>query len=232
MYNFHASTSAFVEFWNMSFRPAQSNSMKITRCHVWHAFVQETIRQIAKSSGRELELSETLSINEVTQQAFAILGENGLMRCADGHTCKECTHPYKARADIIVDNTENSAALVGVDENQDVPAFTGEEETGDEHFNEERMDVDSSSDTSQMEVAETPVQMVVMDGIVIGPKHCAYEDCTADLANYQTGVYCHEHQILYGNVCHMVDCSNPKMNNGLTCALHQMDWNSHVVRYG
>ena len=27
------------------------------------------------------------------------------------------------------------------------------------------------------------VKLVVMDGIVMGPQHCAFGDCTADLAN-------------------------------------------------
>ena len=236
MDNLHASTSAFVEFWNMSFRPTQSNSRRITRHHIWGTFVQDTIRRVAKASGRDLELPDNLGIDDVTQQAFDILGENGVIRCADGHTCKDCTHDYKASADMILDNTEDSAAVVGVDENQNVPAFTGEEEEGmnnwNEYSDEERMDVDDSSATSQMETDKIPVQMIVMDGIVIGPKHCAYEDCTANLANSQSGVYCLEHQAVYGKIYHMVNCSNPKVDNGLTCALHQRHWNSHVSRYG
>jgi hypothetical protein len=92
-------------------------------------------------------------------------------------------HEYKATADIIGD-TRDSAALVGVDEHQNVPAFRGEEEmiNIEDRQSEDRMDVDSS-DTSQAQV-QAPVQMVIMDGIVMGPKHCAIEDCTADLVNY------------------------------------------------
>jgi hypothetical protein len=235
IYNFHASASAFVEFWNMSFWSSQSStSRKVTRRQVWQAFVQESIRRIAEVSGINLELPEHLAIDEVTHQAFSILGENGVMRCADGHACKECTHEYKSSADMI-DDVEDAAALVGVDEHQKVPVFTGEQEIVDvmnDNSDEDRMDVDESSDISETETGRAPVQMVVMDGIVIGPKHCAFEDCTADLANYQTGVYCQLHEDLYGNICHMIGCSNPKVDNTRTCSQHQSQWNSHIVRFG
>jgi hypothetical protein len=63
-----------------------------------------------------LELPDDLQIDDVTQEAYAILGENGVIRCADGHTCGECTHDYKATADIIGE-VEDPAGLVGMDEN-------------------------------------------------------------------------------------------------------------------
>jgi hypothetical protein len=224
-YNFHASSSAFAEFWNMSFWSTQnSDSRKITRRQVWQAFVQESIRRIAETSGRELELPDNLPIDEVTQQAFANLGEKGVMRRANNHTCKECTHDYKATADVI-DGVQDPAALVGVDEHQNVPAFTGEREIAD--VEEDRMEVDDDH-----HVENAPVTMAVMDGLVVGHKHCAIDGCTANLANYQTGVYCQHHQDLYGEMCHMVDCENPKTDNTLTCIQHQAQWNAHVLRFG
>jgi hypothetical protein len=222
MYNFHASTSAFMEFWNMSF----GSSQILSRRHIWQAFVQESIRRIAGASGKELELPENLSIDEVTQQAYAMLGENGVIRCAEGHVCEECSHDHKASASVI-GGVEDPAAVVGVDENQAVPAFTGQPESLT--IGNDRMDVDNPSEDSH---TKAPVHMVVMDGIVIGPKHCAIEDCTADLVNYQTGVYCHEHETLYGNMCHMVDCTSPKFDGTLTCVQHQREWNSYKVWFG
>jgi hypothetical protein len=68
-----------------------------------------------------LELPEGLTINEVTKHAFKILGEEGIIRNADQHSCSECTHPYKSTADRIVNNYP--AALLGVDENCVVPAL-------------------------------------------------------------------------------------------------------------
>jgi hypothetical protein len=48
-----------------------------------------------------LELPDRLPIGEVTTQAFAALGEGGLVRSAEGHACSECTHDYKQHADVI-----------------------------------------------------------------------------------------------------------------------------------
>jgi hypothetical protein len=229
MYNFHASTSAFVEFWNMSFESSQT----ISRRHIWQTFVQESIRRLAKSSKTELELPDNLPIDEVTQKAYEILGEKGVIRCADGHTCKECTRDYKATSDTIGED-EDPAALVGVDENRTVPTFMGERENIDIGSNDsdDRMDVDDASEDAKNDTVKSSVHMVVLDGIVMGPKHCAFEGCTADLANYQTGVYCQQHVNSYGNICHMTGCTNSKLDGTLTCLQHQNQWNSHVVRFG
>ena len=230
VYSFHASTSAYAEFWNTSFWSTQNvKSRKISRRQVWHTFVQESVRQIAQVSNVNLELSDKLDINEVTQKAFDILGESGIIRCADEHACDECSRPYKDTADVIENDAEDPAALVGVDEHQNVPAFTGE--LDDDDSNEDAMSVDNSSDSS-METSKAPVQMVVMDGIVMGPKHCAFDNCTANLINYQNGVYCAEHFRNYGHLCHVVDCRNAKTSNSLACIQHQALWRSHVTRYG
>ena len=225
IYNFHASSSAFMEFWNASFGSTQNLHLKkISRRQVWHAFIEESMRQIAKASGIDLELQDRLSISEVAKQAFDILGEQGQIRCADGHKCSECTHPYRAKADEIHE-TNNPAAVVGVDENQIVPALA-------ESSNPRHMNVDEPEMNEQMEVEGAMVQLVVMDGIVMGPKHCKYPDCIADLANYQTGIFCAEHEALYGNRCRVQNCRNLKEPGIQTCAQHRGLWNSHVTRFG
>src|ERR1700678_656861 len=90
MYSFHASASAFTEFWNNSFyNHQQGNSRKLSHRQIWQAFVQESIRSIASASEINLELQDGLAISDVTKQAFSILGENGLIRAADQHTCQE-----------------------------------------------------------------------------------------------------------------------------------------------
>ena len=52
------------------------------------------------------------------------MGENGLIRAADQHTCQECTQPYKRTAYIITG--DDPAALVGMDENWNVPEYVGD----------------------------------------------------------------------------------------------------------
>jgi hypothetical protein len=57
-----------------------------------------------------LELDANLNITEVTEQAFNLLGQNGRIHLAAGHACDECTHQYKATADVMPpdDNPQNS----------------------------------------------------------------------------------------------------------------------------
>ena len=80
MYSFHASASAFTEFWNnTSWRFHEGNAKKITRRQVWQSFVQESIRSIAAVSNINIELQDGLKIDEVMKEAFDVLGENGII---------------------------------------------------------------------------------------------------------------------------------------------------------
>ena len=70
-------------------------------------------------------MPDAMSIDNVTKEAFNTLGENGLIHSADQHSCSECTHQYKKTADIITG--DNPAALVGIDENRNVPVLVGDD---------------------------------------------------------------------------------------------------------
>ncbi|TFK39238.1 hypothetical protein BDQ12DRAFT_698258 [Crucibulum laeve] len=69
------------------------------------------------------------------------------------------------------------------------------------------MDIDNNS----FECEDSPVKMVVLDGIVMGPTHCAFENC----------VFCAEHDILCFGLCHIKNCN-----------IHQHNWQSHIIRFG
>jgi hypothetical protein len=230
-YSFHASAAAFAEFWSDSFWATQeTSSRKITRRHIWQAFVQESIRHVASSTEHTLELAEGLPIDQVTKQAFSILGEEGIIRSADQHSCSECTHAYKKTADRIT--TDDPAALLGQDENRIVPALEGDDadlaaqDAAQARFNAQN--ATSNDDDDQ----RAPVKLVVMDGQVMGPRHCAYDDCTAELSNARLGVFCIDHELSYGHLCRMQNCQNIKAEGIHTCVQHRSRWNSHVVRYG
>jgi len=183
MYSFHASASAFMEFWNNSFH--SEHVLKISCWKVWQAFVQESIRSIAATSNINVELQDGLAIDDVTKEAFSLLGENGIINAADQHACKECTQPYKHTADV----------LPGVDQSN--------------QNSDDNMDID-----------QVFVKMVVVDGIVFGPQHCAYENCTSDLANYRGGSFCALHENQWGARCHMCNCINQKVEGTQACAEH------------
>lgn len=164
VYSFHASTSAFSEFWSNSFSTA------ISRRQVHHTFVQETIRNVAQASNTGLELLDGLPIDEVTKHAFNQLGENGIIRSAENHFCSECTHDYKPTADRITG--DDPAALVGVDENQNVPALNGPDaDLATRDAAQARLDAENAMAVDQNSTLTTaaPVKLIVMDGIVMGP---------------------------------------------------------------
>ena len=160
--------------------------------------------KVAESSDQLLELPDGLKITEVTKQAFAILGEEGIIRSANGHSCSGCSQPFKKTADRITD--EDPAALLGVDDNQDVPALTGEDadlavqDAAQARFNADNtMNVDDNDDNDE----SNEQTMIVLDGMVVGVKYCAYENCSEELANAQKGVFCIEHELMHGDFCHM-----------------------------
>jgi hypothetical protein len=261
IYHFHASSSAFAEFWNDTFWSSQkTQSKKISRRQIWHTFVQESMRMVAKSSGVTLEIENDIPITQVTKQAFIQLGDNGVIKCAQNHSCSECTHKYKETADRITG--DDPAAVLGVDENHQVPALVGEgaelavQDAAQARLNaqlaaqarsnaDDAMDVDessqssssaenidaSSSNSSSSEEA-SPVTLVVMDGVVMGPTHCAFDNCIEELQNARGGVFCARHEITHGNLCRMHDCDRPKVHPSHTCAIHQNRWYKHVIRYG
>ena len=117
-YSFHASTAAYAEFWTNSF--GKSNSFKIKRCQIWQAIIQESVRAIAQFSNILFETNDNQSIEDLTHDAFSILGEDGGIRLSDRHTCSECTQEHKSVADFLP-HVHNPAAVLGVDENQDIP---------------------------------------------------------------------------------------------------------------
>ena len=83
--------------------------------------------------------------------------------------------------------------------------------------------------TSEPEGA--PVKMIVIDGIVMGPTHCAFDNCTADLDNYRGGAFCANHEIQFGDKCRVRNCQNNKVNTTQACEQHQGQWKKHVQNY-
>ena len=159
MYNFHASASAYTEYWNNTFGTEQ---FLVTRRHIWQAFVQQSVRTIAEECGFDVEFDDGLNIKEVTAQAFLTLGENGIIRAADKHACAECTQERNKTSNVVFDNP---AAVVGIDATDDnIPALAS---------THEEIDIDLPLVTSDNEMDVDTIQnikMVVLDGVVMGPQ--------------------------------------------------------------
>ncbi|KIJ91189.1 hypothetical protein K443DRAFT_115393, partial [Laccaria amethystina LaAM-08-1] len=215
MYSFHASASAYTEYWNNSY---SSGSVKITRRQVWQAFVQESIRSLGSASDIDLVLPDGLPIDDVTKEAFSLLGENGMIRAANQHSCPECSQPYISQADSLLTG-EDPAGLVGVDESQPVPPLVGAgANLAAEDVAQAQRDAQQHAQSNNMnvDIDATPVKMIVVDGIVMGPTHCAYEECTSELGNARGGVFCPLHDCEYGSKCR-------------ACIDHQAQWKKHSL---
>jgi len=169
IYNFHASAAAYTEYWNDSVWKHQSVKFKgITRRQVWQAFIQESIRSIASDHKIDLTLRDGLGIDEVTKEAFALLGEKGIIHSAKGHQCSECTHKYKTTSDLGA--ISDPAATLGVDEGQAVPVLHNIHDTTNAAF--EQLDSDDRSERMEVDNPVAHVTMAVLDGIVFGPQVC------------------------------------------------------------
>ncbi|KAF8873105.1 hypothetical protein CPB84DRAFT_1690970 [Gymnopilus junonius] len=172
MYNFHASASAYAEFWNNTF---ETSSVTVSRALIWQVFVQESVRTIAQKSTVDLELDDNLPIKDVTTGAFSILGERGIIRAADRHSCSECTQPHRTSNNSLINNP---AAVAGVNQNAEaVPALNNQLASTQTEALPFSGTQETSDDTKKF------VKMVVLDGIVMGPTHCAYPNCTNDLSD-------------------------------------------------
>jgi CxC6 like cysteine cluster associated with KDZ transposases len=211
MYSFHASASAYVEFWNNSFGKTQQDVFQFSCRQIWQAFVQESICTIAASANTEISVQDNLAIDEITKEAFSILGENGVIRAADQHACSECTHNYIATTSNSTP-TAHSAAVVGVDDKEvdDEDIEQSSHQAADSGSSSSGSTSASTSD-SGMDVDKAPVKMVVVDGTCFGPKHCAYKICANDLFNYGSGVFCERHEKDYGAKCCVRNCNNFKL---------------------
>jgi hypothetical protein len=171
IYSFHASSSAYSDFWNHSY----ASNMTLSRKQVWRVFVEESIRTIASSSTTDFSVHYGLAIKDITKAAFQVLGKSGIIRSADHHQCAECTHAHKATADMLTG--DDPAGVVGVDENRAIPALAGPQ--ANLAIRDAQIARDRAADQAQMgdvlmdeRPDHAPVRMVVLDGIVMGHQVC------------------------------------------------------------
>ncbi|EDR13484.1 uncharacterized protein LACBIDRAFT_322454 [Laccaria bicolor S238N-H82] len=91
------------------------------------------------------------------------------------------------------------AAVVGVNENQAVPPLAEDNRVPPQPHPASPTSQDNSDDN--MDVGKRNVTIVVLDGVVIGPMHCAIDDCVNDLSNSHGASLCDVHNEEYGSQC-------------------------------
>jgi len=79
-----------------------------------------------------------------------------------------------------------------------------------------------------MNVDPADVTMHVVDGIVMGPTHCAFNNCESELLNARGGSFCPIHERAYGSRCHVVGCHNDKVHPTQACQQHKSEWDQHI----
>ncbi len=87
---------------------------------------------IAAESKIDLEMRDGLSISAKTKQAFAKLGNQGIIPLSKGHTCSECTQPYRETSDVHLNI--DPATVVGMNERRNVPPLIQEEENSEDEI--------------------------------------------------------------------------------------------------
>ena len=97
-----------------------------------------------------------------------------------------------------------------------------------------------------MDVDYNNCTMIVMDGIVFGPKvktldtnglfifvlvfqHCAQDGCIKDLINARCGAFCEQHEAEYGDRCRVHNCRQNKFDNTQACQQHQQEWQKYKL---
>jgi len=96
-YHLHASISGWANFFNDTYG---NDTITLSRCQVWATFIQESTRQASEMANIDFVIPDVVSIEEVTEKTFTILGNDGLIQPAIGHACAECSQPYRATSDF------------------------------------------------------------------------------------------------------------------------------------
>jgi len=220
MYTFHASASAYKDFWNNSFGKTQPyTSFHLSHCQIWQAFVQESVSTVASITNMELAVQDNLAIDEVTKEAFSILGEKWSYQGCRSNMLVQNAPMTTLKTSSGSTITSHSGAVVGVDEN------------AEQSFSQDAESDSSSESTSDndMDVEKAPVKMVVVDGICISPKHCAYENCADDLTNNRDAVFCAIHEkISWCKNVLFVAVIMFKVKGTQACQRHQQQWKKFV----
>jgi hypothetical protein len=85
-----------------------------------------------------------------------------------------------------------------------------------------------NEDPDDMDIDHANVTMHVVDGIVMGPTHCAFNNCESELLNARGGSFCAIHEGSYGSRCRVVGCNNDKLHPTQACQHHKSEWDKHI----
>jgi hypothetical protein len=240
----YSSTASFVEHWNNSYGAGSQtgSTFKLTRRHVFEAFTQYSIRQIAHQFDDAFKTTDKVDIKNLVilanqhlvrrhdpQPTGQVMMYGGRVPIGFEHQCEECVHPYINPPATPIPFTD-PAATMSRDVHGSRPPQLAE--------NAQDIDVDlDPADRAHRPATNQTFRMHVIDGIVMGPLHCALEGCIQPLIDSTKGVWCAQH-IERARLCHVVGCTRPRDSTrdrkSLVCndEGHQAMWARHCNRFG
>ncbi|PPQ93968.1 hypothetical protein CVT25_014375 [Psilocybe cyanescens] len=146
---------------------------------------------------------------------------------------------------------DDPAAVQGADENTTVPVLIGEnaaisaqntiEQQAAARTRANNLHSNVNSNNDEMDIDYDDCTMIVLDGLVMGPIHCAFEGCTQDVKNARGGAFCENHERQYGNKCCVHHerqygnkccvriCQAIKVENTQACQQHQPEWKKYKL---
>ena len=86
----------------------------------------------------------------------------------------------------------------------------------------------ANENSDNMDIDQADVTMHIVDGIVMGPTHCAFQTCESDLLNARGGSFCAIHEREYGSKCRIIGCHKDKVYLTQACQLHKSEWNKYT----
>ena len=121
-----------------------------------------SVREISATYNSHFFTADNLRISAVVENAVDKFYNDGKVPGTKGHKCSECVHAYIPPSSV----NDDSAATLGIDlSNSAPPAFEGQ------------VDHTIPNVSAQPEPnANATVTMDVIDGMVMGPLHCAYDE--------------------------------------------------------
>ncbi|EJD32917.1 hypothetical protein AURDEDRAFT_77376, partial [Auricularia subglabra TFB-10046 SS5] len=197
-----ASTASFTEYWTKTYWPEGS----LSRRHVWQAWVKLSVRVVSEAANREFVTKDRPSINEFVETA-----NKTFLRDSIGS-------PHPLYGSSIPGTSGHSCSEC----TQPYPPAV----------DVERARPDQVAGDPRLQLTGTQyVRANVIDGIVMGPLHCAYDNCFKPLKDGSAGVFCAEHFLAFGNKCHVRGCSADLHGTTRACTNHQAEWKEHQERF-
>ena len=89
----------------------------------------------------------------------------------------------------------------------------------------------ATANPENMDIDHADVSMHVLNGIVMGPTHCAYMKCEADLLNACDGAFCAVHEREYGSKCCIIGCHKDRVYLTQACQHHKREWDKHIQNW-